>query len=94
MTYSMKYPPQGTSQNKQRLREFLEQKEISLDAVKVQYMPHFPQHHGELDYGPKIVSFDDLPNDIRRCTVLVDGELTWGVEIGTSELTAHPPKAT
>ena len=94
MTYSMEYPPQGTSQNKQRLREFLDQKDISLDTVKVQYMPHFPQHHGEIDYGPKIVSFDDLPNDIQQCTVLVDGEVRLEVAIGSTELTAQPPKTT
>ncbi len=90
MTNSMKYPPQGTSQNKHRLREFLERENVSLDAIKVQYMPHFPQHHGELDYGPKIVSFNDLPSDIKECKVLVDGVIQWEVEIGSTELTANP----
>ena len=66
MTYSIEYPPQGTAQNKQRLREFLEQKNVSLDTVKVSYMPHFPEFHGKIDYdNPKTVSFDDLPNDIQ-----------------------------
>ena len=93
MTYSMEYPPQGTSQNKKRLGEFLEQKDISLDRVKVSYMPNFPQYHGgETDNdNPKTVSFDDLPNDIQECKVLIDSEIKWEVEIGSTELTAEPP---
>ncbi len=92
MTDSMEYPPQGTSQNKQRLQEFLEQKDVSLDTVTVSYMPKFQELHGEIDYdNPKTVSFDDLPNDIQQCTVLVDGEIQWEVEIGSTELTANPP---
>ena len=91
MTDSMEYPAQGVSQNKKRLQEFLERENVSLDAIKVQYMPHFPQHHGELDYGPKIVSFNDLPSDIKECKVLVDGVIQWEVEIGLTKLTANPP---
>jgi len=94
MTYSMEYPPQGTSQNKKRLGEFLEQKDISLDRVKVSYMPNFSDYHGKIDYdNPKTVSFDDLPNDIQQCTVLVDGEIRWEVEIGSSKLTATGPSS-
>ncbi len=90
MTDSMEYPPQGTSQNKQRLQEFLEQKDVSLDTVKVSYMPNFPEHHGEIDYdNPKTVSLDDLPDDIQKCTVLVDGKVRWEVDIGSTELTAQ-----
>ncbi len=93
MTYSMKYSPQGTSQNKKRLREFLEQKDVSLDTVTVSYMQKFPQYHGNIEYGPEIVPFEDLPADIQECTVLVDGEIRWEVEIGSSKLTATGPSS-
>ena len=91
MAESMKYPPQGTSKNKQRLQEFLEKKKgIALDTVTVTYMPNFSQHHGDIDYNnPKTVSLDDLPDDIQECTVLVEGQIRWEVKIGSSELTAE-----
>ena len=89
MTLSKTYPPQGTSQNKQRLQEFLEEQNIPLESVTVEYMPHFRQLLGEVDYNnPKSVSFEELPDDIERCVVLVDGE-RWNVEIGSTELTGR-----
>ena len=92
MTDSIEYSPQGTSQNKQRLQEFLEQKDISLDRVKVSYWPNFPRYHGgKTDNNPKSVSFDDLLDDIQQCTVLVDDEIRWEVEIGSTKLTPNPP---
>ena len=95
MTYSMEYAPQGVSQNKKRLQEFLEEKDVPLDTVKVSYMPNFSDYHGKIDYdNPKTVSFDDLPNDIQQCTLLVDGEIRWEVEIGSTELTYHMPFST
>ncbi len=36
------------------------------------------------------VSFDYLPSDIKKCTVLVDGKILWKVEIGSTKLTADP----
>ena len=89
MTYSMEYPPQGDSQNKKRLQEFLEQQDVSLDTVTVSYMPKFPHYAGKIDYNnPKTVSFDYLPSDIKQCTLLVEGKIKWEVEIGSSKLTA------
>jgi len=90
MTYSMEYSPQGVSQNKKRLQEFLEDKGVSLDTVTVTYMPNFSQYHGDIDHeNPKTVSLDYLPEDIQQCTVLVDGEIRWEIEIGSSKLTAQ-----
>ena len=90
MTYSMEYEPQGVSQNKKRLQEFLEEKDVSLETVTVTYMPKFSQPHGDIDYeNPKTVSLDYLPDDIQKCTVLVDGEIKWEVDIGSTELTAE-----
>ena len=69
MTYSMEYEPQGVSQNKKRLQEFLEEKGVPLDTVTVTYMPKFSQHQGKIDYeNPKTVSLDYLPDDIQKCT--------------------------
>jgi len=93
MTYSMEYSPQSTSQNKQRLQDFLEQQELSLETITVSYMPKFPQYHGKIEYGPEIVPFEDLPAEIQECTVLVDGEIRWEVEIGSSKLTATGPSS-
>ena len=92
MTDSMEYPPQGVSQNKKRLQEFLERENVSLDTVTVSYMPKASRYYGKIDYDtPKTVSFDDLPNDIQECKVLIDSEIKWEVEIGSTELTAEPP---
>jgi hypothetical protein len=89
MTYSMEYEPQGVSQNKKRLQDFLEQKGVSLDTVTVSFMPKFPHYDGKIDYdNPKTVSLDYLPDDVQQCTVLVDGEIRWEVAIGSTELTA------
>ncbi len=86
---SMEYEPQGVSQNKKRLQEFLEQENVPLDTVTVTYMPKFPHYDGKIDYeNPKTVSLDYLPDDIQKCTVLVDGEIRWEVEVGSSKLTA------
>lgn len=86
---SMEYEPQGVSQNKKRLQEFLEQENVPLDTVTVPYMPKFPHYDGKIDYeNPKTVSLDYLPDDIQKCTVLVDGEIRWEVEVGSSKLTA------
>jgi len=92
MTDSMEYPAQGVSQNKKRLQEFLEREDVSLDTVKVSYRAKFSEYHDDIDYeNPKTVSFDYLPADIQKCTVLVDGEMKWEVEIGSRKLTPTLP---
>jgi len=51
--------------------------------MRQSYPEALSQYGGKIDYdNPKTVSLDDLPDDIQKCTVLVDGEMRWEVEIG------------
>ncbi len=74
MTLSKTYPPQGTSQNKERLQEVLEEQNIPLESVTVEYMPRFQQLLGAIDYNtPKSVSFEELPGAFQAH---IDGTVT------------------